>query len=113
MGIIHNMIRSGIGIAGKTLMRAADGASGGIASRLLNRTLDYAKSNSGVIGKVAGNIGRRVLSDSVRDKLSNAATKAIEYIPSGKVKDTLKRINDATQNKPLKLTRKKHRKYIV
>ena len=109
MGLMHNMIRSGIGLAGKTLMRAADGVSGGIASRLLNRTLDYAKSHSGVIGKVAGDVGRKFLSDTVRDKLSNAATKAIDYIPSGKVKDTLKRINEATQNKPLKLTRKKKR----
>ena len=99
------MIRSGIGLAGKTLMRAADGMSGGLASRLLNRTLDYANSHSGVIGKVAGDFGRRYLSDTVRSKLSNAATKAIDYIPSGKVKDTLKRINQATQNKPLKLTR--------
>ena len=104
------MIRSGIGLAGKTLMRAADGMSGGIASRLLNRTLDYAKSHSGVIGKVAGDVGRKVLSESVRNKLSNAATNAIEYLPSGKVKDTLKRINEATQNKPLKLTRKKHKR---
>ena len=112
MGLFNNMIRSGIGLAGKTLMRAADGVSGGIASRLLNRTLDYAKANSGVIGKVAGDAGRRYLSDSVRNKLSNAATKAIEYIPSGKVKDTLKRINEATQNKPLKLTRKKKRSHL-
>ena len=110
MGMFNNMIRSGIGLAGKTLMRAADGMSGGLAGRLLNRTLDYAKSHSGVIGKVAGDVGRRYLSDTVRDKLSNAANKAIEYIPSGKVKDTLKRINEATQNKPLKLSRKKHKR---
>ena len=109
MGLFNNMIRRGVGLAGKTLMRAADGMSGGIASRLLNRTLDYAKSHSCVIGKVAGDVGRRYLSDTVRSKLSNAATKAIDYIPSGKVKDTLKRINQATQNKPLKMTRKKHK----
>ena len=110
MGLMHNMIRSGIGLAGKTLMGAANGVSGGLASRLLNCTLDYAKSHSGVIGKVAGDAGRRYLSESFRNKLSNAANKAIEYIPSGKVKDTLKRINEATQNKPLKLTRKKHKR---
>ena len=110
MGLLHNMIRSGIGLAGKTLMRAADGMSGGIASRLLNRTLDYAKANSDVIGKVAGDVGRRYLSDVVRNKLSSAATNAIEYLPSGKVKDTLKRINEATQNKPLKLSMKRHRR---
>ena len=111
MGLFGNLVRSGIGIAGKTLMTAANTASGGIAGRLLNRTLNYAKNNAGVIGKVAGNFGCNMLSDSVRNRLSNAATKAIEYIPSGKVKDTLKRINEATQNKPLKLTRRKHKRH--
>ena len=110
MGLFNNMIRSGIGLVGKSLIGAANGMSGGLAGKLLNRSLDYAKSHSGIIGKVAGDFGRRVFSDSIRNKLSNAANKAIEYIPSGKVKDTLKRINDATQNKPLKLTRKRRRK---
>ena len=110
MGLMHNMIRSGIGLAGKTLMGAANGVSGGLAGRLLNRTLNYSNSHSGVIGKVAGDVGRKVFSDSFRNKLSNAANKAIEYIPSGKVKDTLKRLNEATQNKPLKLTHRKHKR---
>ena len=113
MGIFNNMIRSGIGIAGKSLIGAANGMSGGLAGKLLNSTLDYAKTHSGIIGKVAGDFGRRVLSDSVRNRLANAATKAIEYIPSGKVKETLKRINDATQNKPLKLTRKRRKRQVL
>lgn len=99
MGFMKHFIRDGIGIAGKTLMNAADVYSGGLASKLTDKGLNAIQKNSGIIGKVAGGIGRFVLSDSFRDKMSNAANQAIKYLPNGKVKDTLKSLNDSAQNK--------------
>lgn len=80
-------------------MNAADVYSGGLASKLTDKGLNAIQKNSGIIGKVAGGIGRSVLSDSFRDKMSNAANQAIKYLPNGKVKDTLKSLNDSAQNK--------------
>lgn len=96
---MKHFIRDGIGIAGKTLMNAADVYSGGLASKLTDKGLNAIQKNSGIIGKVAGSIGRSVLSDSIRNKMSNAANQAIKYLPNGKVKDTLKSLNDSAQNK--------------
>lgn len=99
MGLIKNFIRDGIGLDGKTLMTAVDMHTGRLASKLLNNRIDVVKNNSEFIGKVARGIGRSVLSDSIREKMSNATTKAIDFLPSGNVKDTLKSINEAAQGK--------------
>ena len=99
MDVMKSFIRDCIGIAGKALMTAADSASGGLASKVMNRGLDMATKNSGVIGKVAGGIGRNFLSDTIRSRMASMADKTIDYLPSGKLKSTLKSLNDATQNK--------------
>ena len=104
---MKHFIRDGIGIAGKTLMNAADVYSGGLASKLTDKGLNAIQKNSGIIGKVAGSIGRSVLSDSIRNKMANAANQAIKYLPSGKVKDTLKSLNDSTQNKSIPIVQAK------
>lgn len=107
MGFMKHFIRDGIGLAGKTLMNAADVYSGGLASKLTDKGLNAIQKNSGVIGKVAGSIGRSVLSDSIRNKMANAANQAIKYLPSGKVKDTLKSLNDSTQNQSISIVHAK------
>ena len=99
MGVMKSFIRDGIGIAGKALMTAADSASGGLASKVMNRGLDIATKNSGVIGKVAGGIGRNFLSDTIRSRMASIADNTIDYLPSSKLKSTLKSLNDATQKK--------------
>lgn len=98
MGLAKDFIQGGVGLLGKAAMGVADHYTGGLASKFVNKGLDAVNRNSGLIGKVAGNIGRSVLSDSTRNKMANAANKAIEYLPSGKVKDTLKSLNESTQN---------------
>lgn len=112
MGVMKSFIRDGIGIAGKALMTAADSASGGLASKVMNRGLDIATKNSGVIGKVAGGIGRNFLSDTIRSRMASMADKTIDYLPSGKLKSTLKSLNDATQNKSVfdKSTRRRRKR---
>ena len=93
MGLIKRLIQNGIGVVGKHLINLADIPTGGLTSKLLNKTADYAKDNAGLIGNTIGRMGRMVLSQSIRDKLSDAATNAIKLLPTGKVKDALKSIN--------------------
>ena len=40
-----------------------------------------------------------MFSDETRKKMSNFADKALKYIPDGKIKDTLSKINDAAQGR--------------
>ena len=99
MGLIKRLVQNGIGVVGRHLINLADVPTGGIASKLLNKTVDFAKDNSGLIGKTIGRLGRNILNQSIRNKLSEAATNAIQLLPSGKVKDTLKSINEAAQDR--------------
>ena len=99
MGLIKRLIQNGIGVAGRHLINMADVPTGGLMSKLLNGTVDYAKANSGLIGNVIGRMGRSVLNRSIRNKLSDVATNAIKLLPSGKVKDTLKSINESAQDR--------------
>ena len=99
MGLIKRLIQNGIGVVGKHLINLADIPTGGLTSKLLNKTADYAKDNAGLIGNTIGRMGRMVLSQSIRDKLSDAATNAIKLLPTGKVKDTLKSINESAQDR--------------
>ena len=95
MGVMKNLLRSGIGVVGKSIMNVADAHTGGLASQLLNKTMDFTNDNAGIIGKVVGGIGRSVLSNSARKKLADVSTNAINMLPSGKVKQTLKSINES------------------
>ena len=97
--MIKRLIQSGIGVVGKHLINLADIPTGGLTSKLLNKTADYAKDNAGLIGNTIGRMGRSVLHQSIRDKLSDAATNAIKLLPTGKVKDTLKSINESAQDR--------------
>ena len=99
MGLIKRLVQNGVGVVGRHLINLADIPTGGIASKLLNKTVDFAKDNSGLIGKTIGRMGRNVLNQSIRNKLSEAATNAIQLLPSGKVKDTLKSINESAQDR--------------
>ena len=95
MGVMKNLLRSGIGVVGKSIMNVADAHTGGLASQLLNKTMDFTNDNAGIIGKVVGGIGRSVLSNNARKKLADVSTNAINMLPSGKVKQTLKSINES------------------
>ena len=95
MGVMKNLLRSGIGVVGKSIMNVADAHTGGLASQLLNKTMDFTHGNAGIIGKVVGGIGRSVLSNNARKKLADVSTNAINMLPSGKVKQTLKSINES------------------
>lgn len=99
MGIMKNLIQGAIGAGAKSLMGAADAASGGLASKLTDTVIKGADSHAGLIGKVASGIGQKFLSDKTRSAMSNIANKAIDYLPSGSVKTALSKINDAAQGK--------------
>ena len=99
MGLMKRLIQNGIGVVGKHLLNMADVSTGGLTSKLFNKTVDYTKNHSGLIGNVIGRLGRSVLNQSIRNKLSDAATNAIKLLPSGKVKDTLKSINESAQDR--------------
>lgn len=99
MGIMKNLIQGAIGAGAKSLMGAADAATGGLASKLSDTLIKGADSHAGLIGKVASGIGQKFLSDKTRSAMSNIANKAIDYLPSGSVKTALSKINDAAQGK--------------
>ena len=94
-----NWIRQGIGLAGKHLMNYANSATGGIAGKIFDSGVEHLNKHSGLIGKGLNMVGKKLLSDENRNKLTNFVDKALDYIPQGKVKDTLTKINDAAQGK--------------
>ena len=100
MGFLRNIVKDGIGLIGKHAMNVANGATGGLAGTTMHMINHSLNANAGLIGKVARGLGRKLLSDNVRGKLSNAADKAINVLPSGPMKDALSKINNIAQGKP-------------
>lgn len=103
MGFFKKLIKGAVGAAGKHLMGMANAATGGIAGKLVDTVVQGANKHAGIIGKVARGIGRAVLSDETRNKLSNFADSALKYIPGGAVKTALKKINNAAQGREHKV----------
>lgn len=99
MGFFRNMIRTGIGTAGKLLGGFANHMTGGLAGKVGGEILNAATKHAGVIGKVAQGIGRTILSDDARNALSKVADSAMKLIPDGKVKNALRSINDSAQGR--------------
>ena len=99
MGIMKHLVSSAIDAGAKSLMGAADAATGGLASKLSNTLISGADSHAGLIGKVASGVGKALFSDKARNAMSNIANKAIDYLPSGNVKTALSKINNAAQGK--------------
>ena len=91
--------KEGVGLAGKHLINTANAATGGIVGQLLNDGLNYVNNNAGLVGKGLKWIGNKYLSKGTRDTLSNIANKAIDHIPDGIVKDTMKKINYVAHGK--------------
>ena len=98
-GFLKKFIKRGIGIAGKNLMNFANGATGGLAGKVVDNVIDGVNKHAGVIGKVAQGIGRPLLSDKARTTISNLADSAIKYIPKGNVRTALEKINNAAQGR--------------
>lgn len=99
MGLLSKIVKTGLGAAANWAKGTLNSATGGMAGVLGNKVLDAAHKHSGILGKVVGGIGRAVLNDNARNSLSKAADTAMKFIPSGKVKDTLSKINNAAQNR--------------
>ena len=114
MGLFKKLFKTAVGTAGKHLMGMADSVTGGLASKLTNTVVQGANKHAGVIGKVMGGIGRAVLSDNTREKLSNYADSALKYIPGGAVKTALKKINNAAQGRDENygINKSKHNKQL-
>ena len=89
MGFLKSLVKKGIGLAGKHLMNTANNMTGGLAGKILDKGVSIANKHSGLIGKTLNTIGKNIFSDETRNKMSNLADKALKYIPSGKIKDTL------------------------
>ena len=88
------------GLAGKALSGLANYYSGGLAGKVGN----LIKSHSGLIGKVAGDIGRSVVPSKVRNAISSITDSALKLVPEGEVKSTLSKINDAAQGRDKNLS---------
>ena len=99
-GFLKKFIKTGVGLATKHLMNFANNHTGGLAGKLVNTAIDGVNKHAGIIGKVAQGIGRNLLSDETREKLSNFADSAIKYIPKGSVRTALEKVNNAAQGRP-------------
>lgn len=98
-GFFKKFIKTGIGLASKHLMNFANSATGGLAGKIVNTAVDGVNKHAGIIGKVAQGIGRKLLSDKTREKISNLADTAIKYIPKGNVRTALEKVNNAAQGR--------------
>ena len=98
-GFFKKFIKTGIGLASKHLMNFANSATGGLAGKIINTAVDGVNKHAGIIGKVAQGIGRKLLSDKTREKISNLADTAIKYIPKGNVRTALEKVNNAAQGR--------------
>lgn len=99
MGFLKKIIKNGIGLAGNQVMNMANSATGGLAGKIFNATVNKVNKNSGIIGKVARGLGKKFLNDKTREKISNITDTAIKYIPKGNVRTALENINNAAQGK--------------
>ncbi|KAK8834151.1 hypothetical protein M9Y10_025317 [Tritrichomonas musculus] len=70
MGFFKLLVKGALAHGTDALMNVA---TGGLAGKISNTIIIGAKNNAGLIGKVAGGIGKHVLSKSTRNKLSNIA----------------------------------------
>ena len=98
-GFFKKFIKTGIGLASKHLMNFANSATGGLAGKIVNTAVYGVNKHAGIIGKVAQGIGRKLLSDKTREKISNLADTAIKYIPKGNVRTALEKVNNAAQGR--------------
>lgn len=95
---IKSLVKGTLGYLGKRISNNLDAATGGLSSHIGKKVLDFSHKHSGTIGKIAGNIGRHVLTDKARNVLSNATDTALKYVPDGKIKDTISNISKAAKN---------------
>ena len=107
---IGKYIRSGVGLLGKTAMNYANGLTGGLAGQVLNKATDLADKHSGLIGKVAKTVGNHFLDEKTRNKISSYTDKAMKYIPEGKIKTALSKINNVAQGRDVNYTQPKKNK---
>ncbi|KAK8867204.1 hypothetical protein M9Y10_010181 [Tritrichomonas musculus] len=96
---VKSTIKSGLSKYGKHIFIAANFATMGRVVRLYDATTGFLNKTGGLIGKVAGQAGRKFLSQKVRDKLSTAANDVIDVLPNSRLKGALIKINNAAQNK--------------
>lgn len=61
MGFLKKIIKNGIGLAGNQVMNMANSATGGLAGKIFNATVNKVNKNSGIIGKVARGLGKKFL----------------------------------------------------
>ena len=99
-------IRSGVGLLGKTAMNYANGLTGGLAGQVLDKATDLVDKHSGLIGKVAKTVGNSFLNENTRNKISSFTDKAMKYIPEGKIKTALSKVNNVAQGRDANYTPK-------
>lgn len=99
MGLLKRFIKNGVSLAGKHVMNWANAATGGLAGKVADNVVNKVNKHSGVIGKVAQGIGRKLFSDKTREKMSNLADSAIKYLPKGNVRTALEKVNNAAQGR--------------
>ena len=103
---IGKYIRSGVGLLGKTAMNYANGLTGGLAGQVLDKATDLVSNHAGLIGKVAKTVGNNFLNENTRNAISSFTDKAMKYIPEGKIKTALSKVNNAAQGRDSNYTPK-------
>ena len=106
MGLL-SLAKSGIGLAGKLLGAAANHFTGGLAGKVGNAITE----NSGLVGKIAGKIGRAIVPSKVRNALSSVTDAAIDYVPEGKIKTALVKMNDAAEKRGVNISTAKSNQF--
>ena len=92
---IGGMVRSGLSHS----LGALNLVTLGLAGKVAGMGINHMNNNAGKIGKAARGFGYATLNQRQRNDLSSVADTAIRYMPKGKMKNTLKKINDAAQQR--------------
>ena len=101
MGLL-NLVKKGVGLAGKYALHGLNNMTGGIAGQVFNDSMNWLNKGktTSEIGSELNSLGKWLLNDRGREQLSNLADKALKIMPNGKVKNILSKINDAAQGRP-------------
>ena len=101
MGLL-NLVKKGVGLAGKYALHGLNNMTGGIAGQVLNDSMNWLNKGktTSEVGSELNSLGKWLLNDRGREQLSNLADKALKIMPNSKVKNILSKINDAAQGRP-------------
>ena len=107
-----DLVKKGVGLAGKYVLNTANAYTGGLAGKILNDSTNWLNKGKTIseVGSELNSLGHWLLNDKGRQGLSNLADKALTIMPNGKIKNILSKINDVAQGRPLPPKRPRKKK---